>query len=286
MSSRTRWLIGGLMFLGGMINYLDRSALAVAAPFITKDLNLGPAELGIVFSAFSLGYAPFCFVGGWLSDRFGPKRVMAGAMVMWSLFCGLTAAAFNLISLLLIRVLFGFSEGPIGSTTNKMVRNWFPHREQATAVGIANAGTPLGAALSGPVVGFLAIAVGWRVSFIAITVIGVFWVVFWIALTTDRPEQNRRVGEEEREKITEGQKSQPGDPSGATPPLGQFLRRTSGAGDGVRFLQLLLHPVLLPDVVPELSHHGAPSQRQKYELCHHDPLVGRVRRLGRRGPDL
>ena len=226
MSTRVRWLIGGLMFLGGMINYLDRSALAVAAPFITKDLKLDPAELGIVFSAFSFGYAPFCFFGGWLSDRFGPRRVMGGSMVMWSMFCGLTAAAFNLVSLLLIRIVFGFAEGPIGSTTNKMVRNWYPHREQATAVSVANAGTPLGAALSGPVVGFLAIAFGWRISFIAITLIGLVWVLFWLGFTTDRPEQNRRLGAEERAVIAEGQRSQPAERSGGERlPLGQFLRR-------------------------------------------------------------
>jgi len=92
MLTRARWLVGGLMFLGGMINYLDRSALSVAAPFVAKDLHLDPARLGIVFSSFFWGYALFCFVGGYASDRFGPKRVYAVAMLVWSLFCGLTAA--------------------------------------------------------------------------------------------------------------------------------------------------------------------------------------------------
>lgn len=224
MGSRVRWLIGSLMFVGGMINYLDRSALAVAAPLIAAELHLEPAKLGIVFSAFSFGYAPFCFVGGYFADRFGPKRVMAVAMAVWSLFCGLTAAAFSVGSLLVIRVFFGFGEGPIGSTSAKMVRNWFPHREQASAVSLANAGTPLGAALSGPVVGFLALAVGWRVSFVAIAVIGYAWLLAWLLLATDRPRQNPRVTPDEIHHIEAGQQSQP-QASGPQPPLGKLLLR-------------------------------------------------------------
>ena len=190
MLARGRWLVGGLMFLGGMINYLDRSALSVAAPFVAKDLHLDPARLGIVFSSFFWGYALFCFVGGWASDRFGPKRVYATAMLVWSLFCGLTAAAFSLVSLLVIRVCFGMGEGPIGSTANKMIRNWFPRESQASAISVANAGTPLGGAVSGPIVGFLALAAGWRVSFVAIALIGIAWAIAWMLLVRDHPEQS------------------------------------------------------------------------------------------------
>jgi MFS transporter, ACS family, hexuronate transporter len=214
MFSRYRWLIGTLMFLAGMINYLDRSALGVAAPFISHDLQLDPAQLGIVFSSFSFGYATFCFVGGYASDKFGPKTVMTVAMTAWSVFCGLTAFAWSIGSLLVIRILFGMGEGPIGSTFNKLVRNWFPHRQQASAVSYANAGTPLGAALSGPIVGFLALSVGWRVAFLAITAIGLVWVVFWMVLGTDRPDQNPRVDAAERAELIAGQQSQP---SGGAP---------------------------------------------------------------------
>ena len=223
MFARYRWVIGTLMFLAGMINYLDRSALGVAAPLIARDLRLDPAQLGIVFSSFSFGYAAFCFVGGYASDRFGPKTVMTVSMTAWSIFCGLTALAWSIPSLLIIRVLFGMGEGPIGSTFNKTVRNWFPHRQQASAVSYANAGTPLGAALSGPVVGFLAIAAGWRAAFVAITVIGLAWVAFWMVLATDRPEQNKRVDAAERAELAEGQRSQPS--GGASVPLSSLLLR-------------------------------------------------------------
>jgi D-galactonate transporter len=224
MGLRMRWVIGALMFLAGMINYLDRSALGVAAPLVRADLHLDPAQLGIVFSSFSFGYALFCFVGGYASDHYGPKKVLGVSMVLWSIFCGLTAAVWSLGSLLVIRILFGMGEGPIGSTFNKTVRNWFPHGQQASAVSVANAGTPLGAAVSGPVVGLLALNFGWRVAFVVIAVIGVTWAIAWFIIAADHPSESPRVTAEERAEYEAGQKTQP-PAGGMRKPLGEFLAR-------------------------------------------------------------
>src|SRR5690349_2490527 len=107
LAGRYRWTIALLLFLANAINYLDRSALSIVAPLVSKDLGFEPAQLGIVFSAFFIGYSVFCFVGGWAADRWGPKRVFAVAMLWWSLFCGATAFATGFISILILRVLFG-----------------------------------------------------------------------------------------------------------------------------------------------------------------------------------
>ena len=79
----SRWTVLALLFLGGMINYLDRSAIGVAAPFLSKQLSLTPSELGWVFSVFFFGYAAFCFVGGYAADRIGARNVFAIAAVVW-----------------------------------------------------------------------------------------------------------------------------------------------------------------------------------------------------------
>jgi MFS transporter, ACS family, hexuronate transporter len=170
-----------------MINYMDRSALSVAAPLVMKDLRLDAAQLGIVFSSFFAGYALFTLIGGYAADRFGPKRVFALSMSTWSVFCGLTAAAVGFSSLLIVRILFGCGEGPFGAAANKMVSNWFPPRQIATAIGIANAGTPIGGALSGIVAGWLAVRYGWRTSFVVLAAIGLLWTLCWVLAVTDRP---------------------------------------------------------------------------------------------------
>jgi MFS transporter, ACS family, hexuronate transporter len=196
-----RWRIVLLLFIAGFINYLDRSALSVAAPAVAQELHLSPVHLGWVFSTFFMGYAAFNFVGGWAADRWGGKNVFSAAILAWSLLCGATGLATGLGSLLAIRTFFGMAEGPLATTINKIVNNWFPHRESATAFGLANCGLPLGGAVAGPVVGLLTAAYGWRIAFAGVACFGLIWLVFWHFLTTDQPRQHPRVSEQERELI-------------------------------------------------------------------------------------
>jgi ACS family hexuronate transporter-like MFS transporter len=220
-----RWMIVGLLFIAGMINYLDRSALSIAAPLIQQDLGLDHAQMGIIFSSFFAGYAVFNFIGGWLSDRIGPKAVFTGAMGMWSLFCGLTAAATGFASMIVLRVLFGVGEGPLSSTMSKTVSNWFPRREAATAIGVVNSGTPLGGAIAGPIVGYLALAFGWRLAFVIIMLLGFIWLIFWMRMSADRPAQHPWISDAERDLIEEGQRD--GDAAAQLPAhgLGYYLRQ-------------------------------------------------------------
>jgi len=200
-----RWFVVGLLFLAGVINYLDRAALSIAAPLIQKDLDFSHAQMGIVFSSFFIGYALFNFVGGVLSDKIGAKKVFGASMGIWSIFCGATALASSLVSLIVLRVLFGMGEGPFSSSNSKMVNNWFPRREVASAIGVISSGTPLGGALAGPVVGYMAIRFGWRWAFVAIMVLGLLWLVVWTLSTTEQPQQDKRVKPEELALIVAGQ---------------------------------------------------------------------------------
>lgn len=186
MLERGRWVPVWFLFSGGMINYMDRSAVSVAAPLLMRDLKLDAAQMGIIFSAFFAGYALFNFIGGYAADVLGPKRVFTAAMTLWSAFCGLTAAATGLTSLLFVRVVFGFGEGPFAAAANKMVRDWFPREQIATAIGFANCGTPIGGAIAGPIVGWLALRYGWRASFMVLAAIGLLWTLLWMVVVPDR----------------------------------------------------------------------------------------------------
>jgi ACS family hexuronate transporter-like MFS transporter len=177
-----------MLFIAGAINYIDRAALSIIAPIVSKDLSLSPSELGIVFSAFFVGYSIFCFIGGYFSDRIGPKRVFIIAVTVWSVFCALTSAVAGFFSLLVIRVIFGFGEGPFASSGSKMVNNWFGVTERGRAVGIVNAGNPIGGAIAGPLVGFLALTTSWRWTFVLIGALGIVWVMIWAFTVTDKPK--------------------------------------------------------------------------------------------------
>jgi len=201
MKQNYRWVIAALLFAAGMLNYLDRAALSVVAPIIKADLHINDAQMGLLFSSFFIGYCVFCFIGGWASDRFGPRKVFFYAAGFWSFFCGTTALAGNFATLMVSRVAFGMAEGPMGTTTNKAISNWFPRREAGRAVGITNAGQPLGAAIAAPIVGLVALHFSWRISFVVIAALGFIWMSVWWRCFRDLPTQHPAVSAEEKSLI-------------------------------------------------------------------------------------
>jgi sugar phosphate permease len=219
-----RWTIGGLLFLASLLNYLDRAALPIVAPMVKDELKIDAAQLGLIFSVFFVGYAVFNFVGGFLSDRVGPKRVYGVAMTVWSVFSGLTAIVTGFWQLMIFRIIFGLGEGPMGSVSNKTVRNWFPRQEAGFMVGVATSGGNLaGAAIAGPIIGFIALGFGWRSAFLVTLALGLLWLIPWLVLMSDEPKANRFVSKSEVDHIEAGHDARPAGASSDLP-LGRFLR--------------------------------------------------------------
>ncbi|WP_312204458.1 MFS transporter, partial [Mixta calida] len=228
MFKNLRWTIVLLLFLVYMINYLDRVALSLTVPMIEKDLMLNAEQFGMIFGSFFFGYALFNFIGGLATDKYGPTLVLGIAVGMWSLFCGLTALATGFWSMLILRVLFGMAEGPICASANKEINGWFPKKQAATAMGFLSAGSPLGGAVAGPIIGYLALAFGWRPAFVIICSIGIVWMTVWFFVAADNPARSKRVSDEERALIEKLKEAQPGDEpelAQASHGLGYYLRQ-------------------------------------------------------------
>lgn len=228
MLKNYRWaVVALLLFIAGSINYMDRAAIGVVAPFIQKSFTLSPSQLGLAFSTFFIGYAVFAFVGGQLADRFGPVRTYVWAATCWSVLCGLTGFVAGYVQLLIVRTLFGFAEGPMNSTTNRTISNWFPRRETARAVGFTFSGQTFGSAIAAPIVAFIAINTSWRVSFVILAVFGLIWVVAWRLLVTDLPQNNPRVSKDELLFLENSREPAAEPPGGVYPSLVTYLKRAS-----------------------------------------------------------
>jgi D-galactonate transporter len=228
MFKNLRWTLVLLLFLVFMINYLDRIALSLTVPMVEKDLMINAEQFGMIFGSFFFGYALFNFIGGLATDRFGPTIVLGTAVGMWSLFCGLTAMATGFWSMMILRVLFGMAEGPISASANKAINGWFPKKQAATAMGLLSSGSPLGGAVAGPIVGYLALSFGWRPAFVVIAAIGFVWLALWFFFASDNPAKSKRVSPEERALVEKLKSEEPADvidPSGKTHGLGFYLRQ-------------------------------------------------------------
>jgi len=176
-----------VLFVLSMITYVDRVCISTAKDPISGEMHLSDPAMGLVFSAFALGYALAQIPSGWLADRFGPRLVLAAVVTLWSAMTALTGAAWNLASLVTIRLLFGVSEAGAYPGGARAICNWLPLGERGRANGILFSGSRFGGAVAFPLLAWMLTRWQWRTSFWILGGIGLLWALFWLLWFRDSP---------------------------------------------------------------------------------------------------
>src|SRR5262245_32552 len=150
--TRARYVVVAFALAATAVAYLDRVCISTAAPSMQADLGLSDAQMGYVFSAFTLAYALFEVPSGWLADRFGARAMLTRIVLWWSAMTAATGAAQGFASLIAVRWLFGMGEaGALPSLTRAFGR-WLPVRERGRAFGLTIMAAALGGAATQPIV--------------------------------------------------------------------------------------------------------------------------------------
>jgi sugar phosphate permease len=218
-----RLFIAVFLFFNLFINYMDRTSLSIAVPVIAKEFYWNPGTVGVVLSSFMWTYAICLIPWGWMSDRIGTRKVNGFSVSLWSISAMLTGAALGFGTMIGAMLLLGVGEAASLPTAGKVVRQWFPARERGLATAIFNAGTFAGPAISAPIIAWIVLRIGWRLSFVVIGAIGLVWVFLWITMFAP-PAECAWLPEEEKEYIlSDTDASAPGTPSKNNVPL--LLRR-------------------------------------------------------------
>ena len=121
-----------LLALSVVINYIDRSNLAIAAPLLRTEIGLSASQLGLLLSAFFWTYATFQLLAGWMADRYRAAIVLAAGFALWSLTTALTAAVNGLAALFLVRFLLGVGESVAFPCYSKILAQYLPRRGAAS----------------------------------------------------------------------------------------------------------------------------------------------------------
>lgn len=197
-ASNVRWFVFGIIFLLVVINLIDRISLSIAMPTIAKEFNLSPETQGIILSSFFWAYALLQIPGGWLIDKYGPRKIITGSTVLWGVFQTLAAFATGGISLLLTRFMLGAAEAPLFPAGGKLNATWLSSKERGRGAVIMDCGGPLGAALGGIIIAYMIAAIGsWRIVFaIAGVVTILLGFISWKYLR-DIPQEHSGVNQEE-----------------------------------------------------------------------------------------
>ncbi|GAB3413138.1 MFS transporter [Massilia agilis] len=228
-----RWLVITLVAIATIINYIDRSALAVMWPGIASDLGMDKRDYANILSVFLVGYAVGQSLFGKLFDALGTRIGFLLSILLWSGAIALHFMARSAMSFGFFRVLLGVGEAGNWPGATKAIAEWFPVRERALGQGIFGAGASLGSVIAPPLVAALYAWVGWKSTFLLTGALGFIWIVPWLILYKSGPGAHPWISAEERAYILEGQRAataQDARHHDYVPTLGQLLRHRQSWG--------------------------------------------------------
>jgi len=181
-AARLRWLVLGLVFMAGALNYADRQIIALLKPVIEHDLGWSNSDYAGVLQAFQLCNAAALIPAGWLIDRLGVRAGYALGVGTWSLAAMAHGLATTLAQFTGARALLGITEATNAPAALKSVAAWFPLEERSAAMGFINTAPNIGNVVAPLVVPALALAFGWRPAFVIVGAAGAVWITLWLAL--------------------------------------------------------------------------------------------------------
>jgi ACS family hexuronate transporter-like MFS transporter len=176
------WFFIALVTVAIGISYFDRQALPVAISAIQRNIPISNAQFALLQAAFLATYALLYAGGGKFLDTVGTKVGFAVSMTWWSVACALHGFAHGLALLVLARLLLGMGEGAAFPAATRVIAEWLPATERATAMGIINAGTALGSVLAPPLIGLILLLGSWRYIFFFAASLGLAWAAGWLAI--------------------------------------------------------------------------------------------------------
>ena len=199
-----------LFFAATMLCYVDRVSISVAIIPLAHDRSYDAAAQGIILSAFFWGYLWPQLLGGWMSDRFGGRRVLAAGVAIWSLATLLTPPASIAFSLLIAtRVLLGLGEGVNFPAIHSICARWVPAEERSRTISLNFSGIHLGTVTAFLVSPAIIVACGWRALFFLAGGLGIAWVGLWLWRTSEMPESDPEITREELATIIAGRPPAP-----------------------------------------------------------------------------
>ncbi|MCG3797209.1 MFS transporter [Bacillus toyonensis] len=174
IESKQKYIVLGALFITWVVCYLDKLSMNVAIIPIAEEFKLNETQSGLIISAFFLSYAVMQLVGGFLSDKYGARKVILFSVILWSILTVATGFAWSFISLIVIRILFGLGQGSFPAASSVAIADNFPKTERGRAKSILTAAITIGAMISSLIAATFITHLGWRILFFFFGGLGLF----------------------------------------------------------------------------------------------------------------
>jgi ACS family hexuronate transporter-like MFS transporter len=209
-----RWPIAFLVSAAIVLSYLDRQTLPWTLSQIHADYPFSDQIKALFDSAFLISYGLMYLGGGMLLDKLGTRRGFLLVMIFWSLasashglaanygFAPVFGMSFAIVMLVASRCLLGMGEGGGFPAATRVVAEWFPVNERASAMGLINTGTAVGAVVAPWLIlvvlnhtGWFGLA-PWRWVFFCTGTLGLLWAIWWWRSYFTPEQRNQDSGPE------------------------------------------------------------------------------------------
>jgi len=200
-----RWWIIGLISFATVINYIDRSTLAIMWPSISEDLGMTKNDYALILNVFMVAYALGQSLSGRLFDKVGTRIGYVIAIGVWGISSFMHAFARGILSFGFLRVTLGLGEAGNWPGAAKSNAEWFPIKERAVAQGLFNAGASIGSVIAPPLIAILWVAFGWKITFMIVGSFGILWLIPWLIINKKGPKEHPWITDEEKDYIFSGQ---------------------------------------------------------------------------------
>ena len=203
-----RWTILVIIWILYVINYFDRISVLVFLPYIQKDLNLSPEQVGWLGSIFFFGYAIAQLSSGYLTDKIGSKKTMGIAIGAFTAITFVTGFVKNFFQFILLRIGLALGEGHHYVPAVRTIANWFPRSEKGRANAYFTTTWAIAPALIPIIVTWLAADIfdnQWRPVFFILAIPGIIGIVLLWKFMYNSPGdvlQNGKMTESEYNLIT------------------------------------------------------------------------------------
>lgn len=185
-----------------ILSYMDRVNIAFAMPGgMAKDLSINASMVGLAAGIFFIGYLFLQVPAGHIAAKGRAKRFIAYSLIAWAIISVLTGFIQTTNQLLILRFLLGVSEGGMLPVVLTMVSQWFPEHERGRANALVIMFVPIAGMISGPLSGYIITSYDWRMLFIFEGILTLGFLVIWLKLAYDRPDDAPWISEDEKNYI-------------------------------------------------------------------------------------
>src|SRR3990172_4604595 len=195
-----RWLVAFILFFAYSVQWLDRVIATVLTPRFAADIGLSTADIGTGGFLMMIFYAPAQLISGWLTDKFGAKRLLLFSIVAWSLMAGWMGFIRTPTEYFYRMALFGLLIGTELVPSARILMRWFNRHGRARAQALLSMAWILTPAWASIVATQLAVRLdGWRPVFWISAAAGVVPGIVVKLCVFDRPEDYQHITREELE---------------------------------------------------------------------------------------